>query len=95
MKIVNVKIHTDYDPPPIPLRQFDWSAWYDNSEGECEHGRTEQEAIDNLLEHRPPQCLDCDGEGGILPGIECATCEGTGVRMKGDPHNPIMICKHL
>jgi hypothetical protein len=89
-----VRIHTNYDPKPIPLRQFDWDAWYDDGEGQCGHGRTEQEAIDDLLDCWPQPCVDCYGKGGILPGVECATCEGSGIRMKDDPHDPIMICKH-
>ena len=43
---------TAYDPPPIPPRQFDWSAWdSDTYEPGCPlgFGRTEQEAIDDLL----------------------------------------------
>jgi len=37
--------------PPIPDRRFDWSAVTDNYEPDCPigYGRTEQEAIDDLL----------------------------------------------
>ena len=52
-----MKIRTMYDPPPIPLRQFDWSAidedTYDGAPdggGRIGYGRTEQEAIDELME---------------------------------------------
>ena len=44
---------TEYDPPPIPTRQFDWSAIDDDTyEPGCPigWGATEQEAIDDLLE---------------------------------------------
>ncbi len=45
-------IITRYDPPPIPLRQFDWSACRDNYEpgGPLGYGKTEQEAIKDLLQ---------------------------------------------
>lgn len=47
-----VKTHDDY--PPIPIRQFDWSAIDDNTyDGEgCPIGRgaTELEAVTDLLE---------------------------------------------
>lgn len=44
------KIITRYDPPPIPPRQFDWTAVTDDYEGGCPigYGRTEQEAIEDL-----------------------------------------------
>jgi hypothetical protein len=51
------KIVTHYWPPPIPSRQFDWTAVTDNYEGGdgCDerpgpigHGRTEVEAIEDL-----------------------------------------------
>jgi hypothetical protein len=46
------KIRTEYDPKPIPDRCFDWSAVRDGYEPRdpCGYGRTEQEAIDDLLE---------------------------------------------
>lgn len=52
-------IQTYYDPPPIPMRHFDWSAidrnTYDGAEDSANRhqigwGRTEQEAIADLLE---------------------------------------------
>ena len=46
------KIKTTYWPPPIPFRQFDWYAYRDGEEDLGYHGgygRTEQEAIDDLL----------------------------------------------
>jgi hypothetical protein len=45
--------------PPIPLRQFDWCAHYDGDEPDddgnmnCGYGKTEQEAIDDLLTEYP------------------------------------------
>lgn len=59
--IINgVKIHTNHDCPPIPVRNFDWSAVDDNYDCDCDqdgffsncpvgHGATEQDAIADLL----------------------------------------------
>ncbi len=46
------KITTSYEYPPIPIREYDWSAARkDWDEGDCiGYGRTEQEAIDDLLD---------------------------------------------
>lgn len=45
-----MKIITNFVYPPIPIRQFDWSAVDDNYEPGCPigFGATEQEAIDDL-----------------------------------------------
>lgn len=57
------KIVTDFSYPPIPLRQFDWIAWFDGQEdGAQGTGPTEQEAIDDLksqVEDR--HTVDCSG----------------------------------
>ncbi len=46
------QIITSYECPPIPIREDDWAAARgDWDEGDCiGYGRTEQDAIDNLLE---------------------------------------------
>ena len=46
------KITTSHDCPPIPVRDYDWSASREDwDEGDfIEYGRTEQEAINDLLE---------------------------------------------
>jgi hypothetical protein len=48
-----MKIVTHYEFPPIPLRDFDWSAvdgdTYDGT-GPVGRGATEQAAIDDLME---------------------------------------------
>lgn len=53
-----MKIRTTFDFPPIPDRSFDWSAideeTYDGAEDsgnrhQVGRGRTEQEAIDDLM----------------------------------------------
>ena len=45
-------IITNHDCPPIPIREYDWSAFrQDWDDGDLiGYGRTEQEAIDDLLE---------------------------------------------
>lgn len=49
-----MKIRTEYVYPPIPIRDFDWSAvdddTYDGPGCPIGSGRTKQEAIDDLLE---------------------------------------------
>lgn len=44
------EIKTTYDPPPIPIRDFDWcaSVFCDDGDKMCGWGRTEKEAIDDL-----------------------------------------------
>ena len=46
------KITTSHDCPPIPVRDYDWSASREDwDEGDLiGYGRTEQEAIDDLVE---------------------------------------------
>lgn len=43
-----MKIITRYDPKPIPLRQFDWEAREDDTEGVIGFGPTEEEAVADL-----------------------------------------------
>lgn len=47
------KIITSHDYPPIPIRQFDWSAHYDGYEetGPYGHGPTEEAARQDLIEN--------------------------------------------
>ena len=48
-----MKIKTEFVYPPIPDRRFDWSAVNDDTyDAGCPigYGRTEQEAIDDLME---------------------------------------------
>lgn len=44
------KIVTKYDPPPIPFRDCDWSAVYDDYDlgSPIGHGATEADAIEDL-----------------------------------------------
>lgn len=44
------KIITSYVHPPIPSRNFDWCAYYDGmEEGACGYGKTEDEAVADLV----------------------------------------------
>lgn len=59
-----MKIVTEFVHPPIPIRQFDWSAidddTYDGAEdSHCPigYGATEQAAIDDLLDQMNNGCL--------------------------------------
>lgn len=55
------KINTEFVYPPIPIRNFDWCATFDDYDCDCDqdgyfshdpvgYGRTKQDAIDDLLE---------------------------------------------
>ncbi len=56
-----MKIITEHIYPPIPNRNYDWSAVTDSyDEGEpIGYGKTEQEAIEDLKQQLEEQC---DGE---------------------------------
>ncbi len=45
------KIITKYDPPPVPFRDADWSAVFDDYDlgSPIGHGETERDAIDDLM----------------------------------------------
>jgi hypothetical protein len=52
-----LKIRTEHVYPPIPVRQFDWAAVLDDYDGAPDagyqpvgHGRTQAEAIADLIE---------------------------------------------
>lgn len=45
------KIVTEHVYPPIPVRQFDWVAHYDDPEGATGWGPTEESAIVDLIEN--------------------------------------------
>lgn len=46
------KIITKYDPPPIPFRECDWSAVFEDYDlgSPIGHGPTEQDAIEDLMQ---------------------------------------------
>lgn len=66
-KIIGEKIVTHFWAKPIPPREFDWCAYRDNDEPDDDGhmlqgwGRTEQDAIDDLIE----QLRDHDDDGKI------------------------------
>jgi len=45
---MNIKV--DYNPKPIPLRQFDWDAWLIDADEDSPvgHGATKEDAIEDL-----------------------------------------------
>jgi hypothetical protein len=47
------KIITEFIYPPIPIRQFDWVAYFDGEEelGYYGYGFTENDAINDLIEN--------------------------------------------
>lgn len=49
------EIKTEFVCPPIPVRQFDWCATYGDYDLDdpCGWGKTEQEAIDDLVLNHP------------------------------------------
>lgn len=82
------KIITTFVYPPIPIRTCDWQAVYDGDEPNDNgympigHGRTEVDAINDLVQNFPREnveCPDCSGAGHIV-GLECANCEGSGAQ---------------
>lgn len=59
-----MKITTSFDYPPIPIRNYDWSAIdsnaYDGEGSLIGHGATEQDAIADLLGQMKESCLLCE-----------------------------------
>lgn len=61
------RIVTEYWAKPIPLRQFDWLAYYDGDEpndaGGMDHGEgaTEAQAVADLIENHP-RGVQCERE---------------------------------
>jgi hypothetical protein len=50
------EVKTEFIYPPIPIRSFDYVAWYAGEEDEqmaTGHGRTEAAAIADLLDNHP------------------------------------------
>jgi len=62
------RIRTSYDPKPIPVRDFDWTAWLDGDEEvHNSHGATEEQAIEALHEYYV--CIrDVPEEPANIPG---------------------------
>ena len=57
--MITFPFRTDYWPKPGPLRNFDWSAWYDDDEPNDDgamsigFGLTEEAAISDLKDNFP------------------------------------------
>jgi DnaJ-class molecular chaperone len=87
-----MRIKTHYSPSPIPNRSCDWTAYdddtYDGSIGQpLGYGKTERDAIDDLLEQM--DCETCGGAGETVHrgyggdpvndyAKPCGACNGTG-----------------
>lgn len=79
-------IVTDFVHPPIPVRHCDWAAWYDGDEPDDNghmrasgQGRTEREAVIDLIENHPrPDAFCCEpwcGTCGVrLTAADTAPC---------------------
>lgn len=55
-------IKTEHVYPPIPVRSFDWTAWFDGMDEETRGqgwGNTEAEAIADLKEQYGIECRQC------------------------------------
>lgn len=82
------KIVTTHVYPPIPIRTMDWQAHYDddepNDDGQMAtgHGRTSEEAIEDLLVNHPRSgnvCRACN-----VPFFDEDTCTRGGCPNGGD-----------
>lgn len=64
------KIVTENVYPPIPIRRFDWCAYYDGDEesGPRGWGETEQKAIADLRINNEEDCGVCHH----APGVSCS-----------------------
>lgn len=73
------KVITECVCPPIPIRTFDWRAFYDGDEeyGRCGYGKTEQQAIDDLTENYHTPVYDEDRQCPIRSDDQRTGCEET------------------
>ena len=75
-----LRVKTNFVNPPIPIRQLDWAAWFDNfgEEGPCGHGKTEQEAIANLMATQgmtaDGNCIHCNKKPEDVCGCSTGGC---------------------
>ena len=82
------KVVTQFVYPPIPIRTMDWQAHYDNDEPDdngqmdCGHGKTEREAIHDLLTNYPRSGAPCPACG--VPFFFGDTCAKGGCPCGGD-----------
>lgn len=71
------KIITSYDYPPIPIRNYDWSAIRESyDEGDLiGYGKTEQEAIGDLIEIESESDLSGCCCAAIIYTDICSSCK--------------------
>ena len=71
---------TAFVNPPIPVRMFDWIAWFDKygEDGPSAHGRTEQAAIERLMRSQgmtaDGKCVDCHRKPSDVLGCSVGGC---------------------
>ena len=59
------KIIVDYVYPPIPIRSFDYAAYFDGEEERVGYGATPREAIEELRDG--DECAVCNGDDAGTP----------------------------
>lgn len=88
------KIVTSFVYPPIPDRNHDFCAHYDDPEGPTGWGRTEEAAKIDLISNYPREdCPGCKGWGHVPRGTDdrmqpCNVCHGLGA---APPHHPLEL----
>jgi len=93
MNANTAKVNTEYWAKPIPLRQFDWIASYDDDEPDDDgnmargYGRTEQEAIVDLLcSHPRDESEPCGHCGAVTAEDVALKCPGARAHLEpGQP----------
>lgn len=51
MEVYLIIVETNYDPPPIPIREYDWAAAFDWEPGNpVGYGKTKQDALNDLVQ---------------------------------------------
>ena len=74
-----LKVMTAHVFPPIPIRMFDWAAWFDGcEEGPTGTGRTEDDAVADLLSTqgltRDLKCRYCGNLAATVLGCGVGGC---------------------
>ena len=73
-----MKIRTEHVYPPIPIRQFDWCAYdedtYDGPGSVLGHGATEEEAVADFREQWEERTIMSLGIGPHDTDCQCARC---------------------
>jgi|GEM_PF-912464 len=95
-----MKIITKHNPPPIPVRTFDWRAYVDGREDYTGWGATSSEAVDDLLEKLPEAMLHLPEEPlqkRIAKAImeECRNCSLLEVQGVGADAAAAKVCRSM